>query len=43
MNSGQIILFQTQRGKTKIDVLADESVWSTAVQMAECINGLRMI
>lgn len=36
MDSGQIILFQTQRGETKIEVrLANESVWLTAEQMAE--------
>ena len=36
MNGGQIILFQTQGGETKIEVrLANESVWLTADQMAE--------
>jgi len=36
MDSGQIILFQMLRGKTKIEVrLANESVWLTADQMAE--------
>lgn len=36
MSSGQIILFQTQGGETKIEVrLANESVWLTADQMAE--------
>ena len=36
MDSGQIILFQTQGGETKIEVrLANESVWLTADQMAE--------
>lgn len=36
MESGQIILFQTQGGETKIEVrLANESVWLTADQMAE--------
>ncbi len=36
MDSGQIILFQTQSGETKIEVrLANESVWLTADQMAE--------
>ena len=36
MDSGQIILFQTQEGETKIEVrLANESVWLTADQMAE--------
>ena len=36
MNNGQIILFQTQGGETKIEVrLANESVWLTADQMAE--------
>lgn len=36
MDTGQIILFQTQGGDTKIEVrLANESVWLTADQMAE--------
>lgn len=36
MDSGQIILFQTQGGETKIEVrLANDSVWLTADQMAE--------
>ena len=36
MNNGQIILFQTQGGETKIEVrLANESVCLTADQMAE--------
>ncbi len=36
MDSGQIIIFQTQGGETKIEVrLANESVWLTADQMAE--------
>ncbi len=36
MDSGQIILFQTQGGEAKIEVrLANESVWLTADQMAE--------
>lgn len=36
MDQGQIILFQTQGGETKIEVrLANESVWLTADQMAE--------
>ena len=36
MDKGQIILFQTQGGETKIEVrLANESVWLTADQMAE--------
>ena len=36
MDSGQIILFQTQVGETKIEVrLANESVWLTADQMNE--------
>ena len=36
MNNGQIILFQTQGGETKIEVrLANESMWLTADQMAE--------
>ncbi|MCM1293747.1 MAG: virulence RhuM family protein, partial [Bacteroides sp.] len=36
MDTGQIILFQTQGGETKIEVrLANETVWLTADQMAE--------
>ena len=36
MDNGEIILFQTQGGETKIEVrLANESVWLTADQMAE--------
>lgn len=36
MDTGQIILFQTQDGDTKIEVrLANETVWLTADQMAE--------
>lgn len=36
MDSGQIILFQTQGGETKIEVrLANESVWLNVEQMAE--------
>ncbi len=36
MDSGEIILFQTQGGETKIEVrVANESVWLTADQMAE--------
>lgn len=36
MDNGNIILFQTQGGETKIEVrLANESVWLTADQMAE--------
>ena len=36
MENGQIILFQTQGGETKIEVrLANESVWLTTDQMAE--------
>ena len=36
MDSGQIILFQTQGGETQIEVrLANESVWLTADQMEE--------
>ncbi len=36
MDTGQIILFQTQSGDTKIEVrLANETVWLTADQMAE--------
>lgn len=36
MDTGQIILYQTQGGESKIEVrLANESVWLTADQMAE--------
>lgn len=36
MDSGLIILFQTQGGETKIEVrLSNETVWLTADQMAE--------
>ncbi len=36
MDNGQIILFQTQGGETKIEVrLSNETVWLTADQMAE--------
>lgn len=36
MDTGQIILYQTQGGETKIEVrLANETVWLTADQMAE--------
>ena len=36
MDTGQIILFQTKGGETKVEVrLANESVWLTADQMAE--------
>lgn len=36
MDKGQIILFQTQSGETKIEVrLSNETVWLTANQMAE--------
>lgn len=36
MDSGQIILFQTPSGETKIEVrLSNETVWLTADQMAE--------
>lgn len=36
MDTGRIILFQTQSGDTKIEVrLANETVWLTADQMAE--------
>lgn len=36
MDKGQIILFQTQGGETKIEVrLANETVWLTADQMSE--------
>lgn len=36
MNNGQIILFQTQGGETKIEVrLSNKTVWLTDDQMAE--------
>ena len=36
MDNGQIVLFQTQGGETKIEVrLSNETVWLTADQMAE--------
>lgn len=36
MDKGEIVLFQTQGGETKIEVrLANETVWLTADQMAE--------
>ena len=36
MDNGQLILFQTQGGESKIDGrLANESVWLTSDQMAE--------
>lgn len=36
MDSGQIILFQTNGGETKIEVrLVNESVWLTADQLVE--------
>lgn len=36
MDNGQIILFHTQGGETKIEVrLSNETVWLTADQMAE--------
>lgn len=36
MDNGQIILFHTQGGETKIEVrLSNETVWLTAYQMAE--------
>lgn len=39
MVSGQIILFQTHGGKTKIEVrLANETVWLTADYMAELLQ-----
>ncbi len=39
MDNGQITLFQTQGGKTKIEVrLANESVWLTADQMVELLQ-----
>lgn len=42
MDSGQIILFQTQGGETQIEVqLANESVWLTTDQMAELFQRAR--
>ena len=39
MDNGQIILFQTQGGETKIEVrLSNETVWLTADQMAELLQ-----
>lgn len=39
MDSGQIILFQTQGGETKIEVrLVNDSVWFTSDQMAELFS-----
>ena len=39
MDSGQIILFQTQGGETKIEVrLANESVWLTADKWRSCFS-----
>ena len=36
MDNGQIILFQTHGGETKIEVrLSNETVWLTTDQMAE--------
>ena len=36
MDCGQIILFQTQGGETKVEVrLSNETVWLTADQMVE--------
>jgi len=36
MNNSEIILYQTEDGTTKIDVLLeDETVWLTQIQMAE--------
>ena len=35
-NKGQIVLFQTEDGRTKLEVqLQDETVWLTIDQMAE--------
>lgn len=35
-DSGQIVLFQTQGGETRIEVrLSNDTVWLTAEQMAE--------
>lgn len=42
MDNGQIILFQTQGGETKIEVrLANKSVWLTADQMAQLFQCAR--
>ena len=42
MDNGQIILFQTQGGETKIEVrLSNETVWLTADQMAELFQRAR--
>lgn len=39
MDRGQIILFQTQGGETKIEVRrANESMWFTSNQMAELLQ-----
>ena len=39
MDSGKIILFQTQGGETKIEVrVTNESVWLTADQIAELLQ-----
>lgn len=39
MDNGQIILFQTQGGETKIEVrLANETAWFTADKMAELLQ-----
>ena len=44
MDTGQIILFQTLSGDTKIEVrLANETVWLTADQMAELFQLQRHI
>ena len=41
MDNGQIILFQTQGGETKIEVrLSNETVWLTADQMAELFRSI---
>lgn len=38
-NQGEIVIYQTDNGDTKIDVrFVDESVWLTQQQMAELFN-----
>ena len=40
-NKGQIILYQTQDGESKIEVaLANETVWLTVGQMEELLSAL---
>ena len=39
-NQGEIVIYQTDNGDTKIDVrFVDESVWLTQQQMAELFQG----